>query len=255
MELRLRETMIERMTHVIDAFESPNEMLNLEQVQHRTGLPRSTTHRIIVEMIKWGWLERRGRLYLLGPRALGAVGPIAAHSRIRVAAGDILQDLYLQTGLVIHLGVLDGGQEHFLDKIGGPFARNLRSRVGGRTQAHRGAGGRAMLALLPPEEVETITAASFVNRDPREVWEIDSLHRELARIRQARGIAFEPTETASGIEAGGIGSVGCAFRAGDGTPVSLCAAGHSKQVNLARVAPLVKRATEQLAVKIGGSRG
>ncbi|MGW5073506.1 IclR family transcriptional regulator [Rhodococcus sp. NPDC004095] len=245
-----RESMLERMTRIIDAFDDPNEGLGLEDVTTRTGLPRSTVHRIMVELLDLGWIGRDGREYRLGARALGAVGPQATHARIRMAAGNIVQELYLRTGLVVHLGVLEGGREHFLDKVGGPFALAIRSRVGSSLAAHRGTGGRAMLATLAPEKVDRLVRAEIDAGERLDGWTLSSLHRELNRIRGAAGIAVQRSETNSGIADGGIASVASAVRAGDGTVVSLCAAGQAHKVRLDQVAPLVKDATNRLAVAL-----
>lgn len=236
-------TMIGRMTTVVDAFDTPNAVLSLDQVSRRTGLPRSSAHRIILEMIEWDWLVRWEQSYMLGPRAVGVIGPVATGARIRIAAADILQDLYLRTGLVVHLGILVGAQDHFLDKIGGPFARQVPTKVGSRIPAYLSVGGRAMLAALPPEAVDQLVAPRL---RPSDGWSMQSLHTELSRIRAARGISYEPTERSSGIPNGGIGSVGCAVRRRDGTIVSLCAAGPSKTVDLALVAPAVRNAARLL---------
>ncbi|MCL2535281.1 MAG: helix-turn-helix domain-containing protein [Nocardiaceae bacterium] len=238
-----RESLLARMTAIVDAFTDPNSDLNLDQISHRAGLPRSTTHRIVVDLIDLGWLERSGRDYRLGWRALGAVGPQAVHARVRVGAHDILQELFLRTGMVIHLGVLDGGHEYFLDKIGGPFSRTLRSRVGARFAAHRGAGGRSMLALLRPEEVDDLIGTALEVPQPEATWTVPSLHAELARIRERKGIAFESLTTPSG----SVGSVGCAVRSRDGVAVSLCLAGDGRTVRPDSVVPLVREAAHALA--------
>ncbi|NKS04723.1 hypothetical protein GS528_28215 [Rhodococcus hoagii] len=112
----------------------------------------------------------------------------------------MLQELFLRTGMVIHLGVLDGGQEYFLDKIGGPFARRLRSRVGTRLPADRGAGGRSMLALLPPEEVDDMMGPVLSGQGAGARWTMPALHAELARIRARKGVAFETVATGDGTE-------------------------------------------------------
>lgn len=238
-----RESLLARMTSIIDAFADPNGELNLDQITHRAGLPRSTTHRIVVDLIALGWLERSGRNYRLGWRALGAVGPEVVHARIRVGAQDILQELFLRTGMVVHLGVLDGGHEYFLDKIGGPFARRIGSRVGARLQAQRGAGGRSMLALLRPEEVDDVMGP--VLEEPRQgsAWTVPSLHAELTRIRERRGIAFESVTMPSGP----IDSVGCAVRTRDGVAVSLCLAGDAGSLRSRTVVPIVREAATALA--------
>lgn len=242
-----RESLLARMTRIIDAFDDPNADLSLDRIARRAGLPRSSTHRIIVEMIELDWLTRWGRNFRLGPRAVGAIGPQAAHARIRVGAGGILQELFLRTGMVIHLGVLDGGQEYFLDKIGGPYAQVLRSRVGGRFPAHRGAGGRSMLALLSPEEVDDVVGPVLARpgADPR--WTMPTLHAELARIRDRKGIAFETVATGVGAERQTIGSVGCAVRSRDGAAVSLSVAGDAGSLRPATLVPVLRAAAAALA--------
>lgn len=245
-----RESMLERMTFIIDAFDDPNEVLMLEDVTVRAGLPRSTTHRIVTELVDLGWLARTGRGYALGTRAVGALGPQASHARIRIAASDIVQELYLRTGMVIHLGVLDGSQEYFLDKVGGPFARALRSRVGSRLAAYRGTGGRSMLALLTPERVDQLVGDELARDGARGEWTLPRLHAELNRIRGAQGVAYELTENVSGIGAGGIGSLAAAIRTSDGTVASLCVAGEAHKVRLERVAPLVREASIRLAMAL-----
>ena len=42
----------------------------------------------------------------------------------------------------MHLAALEGADEVFLDKLGGPFARTLESHVGRRSFAHLTTGGR-----------------------------------------------------------------------------------------------------------------
>ncbi|MDI9914070.1 helix-turn-helix domain-containing protein [Rhodococcus sp. IEGM 1379] len=243
-----RESMLARVTAVVDAYGTPHERLGLEELALRTGIPRSTTHRILVEMVDLDWLVRQGREYRLGPRALGTIGPDATYAHARMAAADIILELYLRTGMVIHLGALQGGHEYFLDKIGGPFARILRSRVGMRVPAHRGAGGRSMLALLEPEEVDPLVGKNLTPAG--DAQELDALHTELARIRTAHGIAYDSPTRIAGPGSGTVVSLGCAIRVLDGTVLSLCLAGETEKVSLERVAPLVRKAADDLAAAI-----
>lgn len=245
-----RVSMLSRVTAIVDAYIFPHERLNLEELTSRTGLPRSTTHRILVEMVKLDWLMKHERDYRLGARALGTIRPEISQAHVRIAANDIIHELYLRTGMVIHLGVLHGGHEYFLDKVGGQFARELRSRVGARIPAHRGAGGRSMLAMLAPEEVDPIIEndLSFTSCD--DVRELDALHAELARIRISHGIAYQTDRRIGGAGSGKLASLGCAIKTRDGAVVALCVTGESEKVHLDRVAPLVRKAADDLAAAI-----
>ncbi|NKS04724.1 helix-turn-helix domain-containing protein [Rhodococcus hoagii] len=62
-----RDSLLARMTRILDVFDDPNADLSLDQIARRSGLPRSSTHRIIVEMIELDWLTRWGRNFRLGP--------------------------------------------------------------------------------------------------------------------------------------------------------------------------------------------
>lgn len=241
-----RPSVLARMTVILDAFDDASQVLVLDELGARTGLPRSTIHRILGALVALDWLVRDGRGYRLGVRALGALGPEVRHTRIRTAAADILQDLYLQTGLAIHLGVLDGAHEYFLDKLGGAFTLALASRVGSRLPAHRGGGGRAMLALLSPERVDNLVRPRLAGPDAGG-WTLATLHAELGRIRRAGGIAFDDRTFAPGTGRPRVGSVSAAVLTADGTAISLSAAARAGTVRLDRVAPVVRAAADQLA--------
>jgi DNA-binding IclR family transcriptional regulator len=215
-------------------------------VAARTSLPRSTTHRILDQLERVGWLAHTAGGYVLGPRAL-RLGGADGLAELRATAVPLLQDLSWRTGLVAHLGILDGADVHYLDKLGGPGAAALPSRVGGRVPAHTTAIGKALLAWLPPEDVDELTGGRLERRTPRSIATLPALHRELSRIRLRRGIAFESEEAVPG-----HGCVAAAVR-GTGTPlaaISLC--GPAASTVLERVAPLVAATAREISRRLLG---
>ncbi|HNM11017.1 MAG TPA: helix-turn-helix domain-containing protein, partial [Mycobacterium sp.] len=62
-------SMLDRFTAIIDAFDDAAGGLTLDQIAGRTGLPRSTTHRILDQLVRLRWLTHAGRGYRLGARA------------------------------------------------------------------------------------------------------------------------------------------------------------------------------------------
>jgi len=144
---------IDRVSLVLDAFDGPGR-LTLAQVVRRTGLPRSSAHRMLERLVQLRWLRRSGRDYELGMR-LVELGSLAVHQdRLHRAATPLLHDLHRATGLVVHLAVLDASDVVYLEKIGDRMAAAIPTRVGGRQPAHCAAVGKAMLAALEAGEVD-----------------------------------------------------------------------------------------------------
>ncbi|MEZ7236515.1 IclR family transcriptional regulator [Rhodococcus sp. GXMU-t2271] len=245
-------SMIERVTSILDAFGSPSARLPLEDVVHRTGIPRSTTHRILNSLAELHWVEHTSCGYRLGRRAL-AISGNAVHTEIRKVAAPVLHELHIQTKMVVHLSVLDGRHVLYLDKIGGRAANAVPSRVGGRLPAHATAAGKALLACIDPEQVHAECAGRMVRSTANTINSVSVLHQELHRIRQRRGIAIEREEVFPG-----IGCVGTAVHGSEGPVAALSLCGDARSAPLEHVAPLVLDAAraiaETLHLELGSTR-
>src|ERR1700677_4453575 len=110
-------SMIQRMTLIMEAFEHPHSRLTLEEVASRAGLPRSTTHRILDQLVRSRWLKRSGMIYDLGSRAL-KLGEGARQSSLREAVVPHLLELATRTDMVAHLAILKRTEICFLDAAG-----------------------------------------------------------------------------------------------------------------------------------------
>ena len=150
-EANTPSALLDRLSLVLDAFDG-RESLGLAEVVTRTGLPRSSAHRMLDRLVQLRWLRREGRHYSLGIR-LVELGSLAVHQdRVHAASGEHLQHLYRTTGMVVHLAVLDGADVVYLDKIGGRLAAHVPTRVGGRLPAAKSALGKAVLAATGRDE-------------------------------------------------------------------------------------------------------
>lgn len=237
----LPPSMVERMTLVLDAFEGCSARLTLEDVARRTHLPRSTAHRILDQLVRHEWLRHSAAGYSLGRRALGVGGRANVHGELRSAAAPLLHDLQISTGMVVHLGVLEGAEVHYLDKVGGRFAASVPSRVGGRAPAHSTALGKAMLAWIEPEEVDELLVDHIGRLTDRTIGDLGTLHQELNRIRRRRGLAFERGECVPSLACAAV-----AVRGPEGPVGSISLVGHIR-TPLEKVAPLVVDAARQVS--------
>jgi DNA-binding IclR family transcriptional regulator len=204
---------IDRISLVLDAFEGPGR-LTLAQIVRRTGLPRSSAHRMLDRLVQLRWLRRSGRDYELGMR-LVELGSLAVHQdRLVRAAGPLLAELHRATGLVVHLAVLDGPDVVYLEKVGDRMIGALPTRVGARQPAHCTAVGKAILAYSDEDAAVDLQA----RKTKYSIASSSQLAVELAKVR-AHGVAFEREESLPGFGcvAAPIGNPGEAVAA-----VSVC---------------------------------
>ena len=124
------------------------------------GTTRSTTHRLVSSLVQARYLRQVQGGYLLGPKLieLGTISleqmPLTAVARTHLLH---LADETLDT---IHLGVREGDDVLYIDKIPGQRGLEMRSRVGHRMPlASTGIGKAMMLDLAPPSWRELFDAS------------------------------------------------------------------------------------------------
>lgn len=124
------------------------------------GTTRSTTHRLVSSLVQARYLRQVQGGYLLGPKLieLGTIAleqmPLTAVARAHLEA---LAEATLDT---IHLGVRDGDDVLYIDKIPGQRGLEMRSRVGHRMPLASTGIGKAMMLDLAPQSWRDLFEAS-----------------------------------------------------------------------------------------------
>lgn len=240
-------SMIERMTLILRAFDQHSRTLSLLDLAERSGLPRSTVHRIVDQMIRYRWLAHCAGGYRLGMRPLELGGLAAEHDEVRGVVSPVLHELCHRTGLAGHLAVLDGRDVVYLDKAGGRFAATLPTRVGARMPAHCTALGKAILASLEPHNVDATFRARLATHTSHTIGDIEELHEELARVRTRHGVARDYEETVAG-----IGCVAAPINGTGHTTAALSLCGEARSMPMQRISHMVLQATRHATRALGG---
>lgn len=139
---------------------------DVKGIAARLDTPRSTVHRMLNSLVAEGYLHHvpyKG--YLLGPKLI-QLGMKALEQRPLVAlARPHIEELARRTGDTVHLGVADGGEVFYLDKIPGTRGLEMRSRVGLRMPLASTGIGKAMMLGLPPSRWRELHAAVMATAD------------------------------------------------------------------------------------------
>ncbi|NLX00199.1 MAG: IclR family transcriptional regulator [Actinomycetales bacterium] len=187
---------------------------SLTQISRRTGLPLSTTHRIVSELAAWGALERTSDgNWHIGLRLweLGTSSPRG--QLLREVALPYMQDLYERTHENVQLAVREGTELVFVERIAGHHSVELLTRVAARFPLASTGMGRVLLAFSPPEIQEAVLAQPLHPSTRYTVTDPDELRRELATIRHEhyfvsdRQLSEETVAIAAPVRIGASGPV------------------------------------------------
>lgn len=179
--------------------------------------PRGTLHRQISNLIDEGLLQvNPDNSYGLGLRLLKFASNAWAGNQFREIAEPHLQALHDKVGETIHLGVLQGTEVIYLDKVESRQSVRMHSQIGNASPAFCTGVGKAAFSLLPDDELNRrIERIDFHGYTAHTIPDADALLREIGEIR-ATGIAFDREEHEAGIHciAAPIGAPHGAFHAG-----------------------------------------
>lgn len=175
---------------------------SLSAIAAVAGIPLSTAHRLVTGFEETGFLMRIGRgRYVAGP-ALTRLADLRRDQDWGAFAArvsrPILNRVFRKTGRPTHLGVLEDNMMTYLVKAGDRQGHAI-SREGMQLEAYCSGIGKALLAHLPPLQLEAYLASEpFVRLTPTTITSAAELRRELVEIRK-RGYAVDNGEMAPGL--------------------------------------------------------
>ncbi|WP_161884901.1 IclR family transcriptional regulator [Marisediminicola antarctica] len=174
---------VARALAVLAAFESTPGPLSVGRIVEETGLPVSTTYRLVHELQEWGVLDRTADgSYQVGMR-IWELGQQAGR-RLRDRAHPFMQDLFDTTHENVHLAVREGTEALYVDKLYGSRRVPLASRIGSRLPLHPTAVGRILLANQPSWFREAYLERELEHPTPKTQTGAATLAKELALVRE-----------------------------------------------------------------------
>ena len=190
--------MLGKAAALLFSFSADDTHLTLVELTQRTGLAKSTVHRLAADLVALRLLDRDEAGYRLGGQ-LFELGMRASVERgLLEVATPFLEDVYERTHETVHLGVLEGTEVVYVAKIGGHRQASTPSRIGGRMPLHCTGLGKAFLAWSPRTLLDEVVAQGLERRTPRTITGAGLLRRQLDQVVE-QGVAYEHEESAPGI--------------------------------------------------------
>jgi DNA-binding IclR family transcriptional regulator len=188
----------DRTIDLLEALAETPDRLNLTQLQHRLGIPKSSLHGLLTTLVARGWVEESGGGYGIGLRALRTGAAYLDRDPLVRAAGPVLVALQRQLDETIHLAKLDGHNVVYLASRESQHHLRVTSRIGHRLPAHATALGIALLATRSHEDVDALLPDTLAPLTSYTVTDLARLHAELEEAGE-RGWAYESGQNTPGL--------------------------------------------------------
>ncbi|WP_413810711.1 IclR family transcriptional regulator [Streptomyces sp. OE57] len=241
------DSLLRKVRLILGAFDTGSPVLGLSELTRRTGLAKTTVHRVATEMVDVGLLKRHGRRYELGSLLFELGQRVPRTRALRLIAARYLEDLALTTRETVVLA-FPGDQdvlfvEKYFSQRGGGVAV---TQVEGRVPFHCGASGKALLAFGDPAIRERVLASPLRRRTQWTIADPERLQAELEQTRR-QGYAVDRQELVVG-----YGAVAAPVFAEDVAVATVTVVGPVERLDVSRLAPVVAAAGRALTRDFAG---
>jgi IclR family acetate operon transcriptional repressor len=222
----------------------------LSAIVRASGVPKGTALRLLDALVASNAVTVDGTgVYRLGPRCAMWGSAFLESVDIRRMAHDTLTQLAEMSGETCHLGILEGLQVLYIDKIDGTQAIRMVSRIGGTNPLYCTGLGKAILPFLTEAQITAVAAGPLEARTENTITDADVLRREVTSIRR-RGYAVDDVENEEGVRCVGAPI----FDHQDGVVASISVAGPAYRMTRGRIrgfGPLVRKAADDVSHQLG----
>jgi len=238
--------------NILEVLADEDGPYTLTQLSRRLHLHVSTVHRLLVNLVRHGFVEEDmvSGGYQLSYRVLRMGLRVLDRLDYRRAASPLLRDLNLRTQETVHLAILQETQAISIEKFDSPQPVGLDARLGRVMPLHCTGVGKTLLAYQGEDLLNQIAQSPGLTRmTAHTITGLAPLRRELERIRE-QGFALDQEEAVDGLRcvAGPVfthtGQIVAAFSV-TGLATRLTPA------RLPEIAQLVRETSRQISYRLG----
>jgi IclR family pca regulon transcriptional regulator len=179
-------TSLARGLAVIQAFSQRRHHLTISQVSTTTGLSRAAVRRCLYTLAKLGFAgSDDNRHFFLRPRILALGHSYISSMPLATAAQPVLEHISHLLHESCSIATLDGVEIVYIARANVTRIMSIDLGVGSRLPAFCTSMGRAILANLPPEELESVLSrVEFKRYTERTITNPAKLTQALRQIRR-----------------------------------------------------------------------
>ena len=183
-------------------FDSSSTEMTLTEIAHKAGLDPGTAHRMTKTLVMLGYLRQTpgAKRYHLGLKVLDLGFNALARMDLRDSARPVLRSLVGQLSEAASIGVLEGGEIVYIERVQANLVRlGVSVRIGSRVPAYCTALGHSILAHMPLERrMEILNLRERIKLTARTPVTIPEIEARLEAVRKL-GYALSDQDTVNGL--------------------------------------------------------
>lgn len=190
---------IDRALDIIEVLSAESSGLGVTEIASRIHLPKSTTSRIISTLAARGYLSRNAvGNYQIGLKLISAVSCYINSLELQTEARPYVAKITGELGLTCHLGMLDGSEVVYIEKMDVFSNVRLYSQIGIHVPSYSCSLGKCLLSNYSAADVRRLmTGVRFERFTDRTIGSVEELIADLDRVRK-RGWAIDDEESEIG---------------------------------------------------------
>ena len=243
---------IERALSVLQCLGHSRRGFSISEISRRLKIPKSSAHLILTTLERRGFLQKNtqtGRFHF-GLQLVSLSRSALENLDLREEARPFLRNLMQESGLTVHMAVLERDEAVIIEKVEAPGLVRLASWIGRRLDVNCTGVGKVLMAFLPNDDLDyLLRTKAFARHNSRTIISRSPLRRELMLVKQA-GYALDNEE-----DEPGVCCIGAPVFDENGNAVAaISVAGTTNQIGADRVPILarqVKRAARAISLRLG----
>jgi DNA-binding IclR family transcriptional regulator len=186
---------IDRVLDIIEALSTEQRGLGVTELAQRVGLHKSTVHRLLSVLAQRGYAEKRpGGGYQIGLKLIETVSCYINSLELQTEARPYVAQIASELGLTAHLGVLEGDQVVYIERMDVFSGVKLYSQIGLRVPAYCSSLGKCLLSGFGRADLKRVlSGCGFTSFTPNTLASFEALYEELKQVR-VRGFAVDNLE-------------------------------------------------------------
>jgi IclR family pca regulon transcriptional regulator len=238
---------------VIRAFDGTRPELGLSEVSRATGLTRATARRLLLTLVRLGYVRQDGNRFSLRPTVLELGYSYLSSLSLPEIAQPHMEALVAHVNESSSIAVLDDTEIVYVVRVPTRRIMTITIAVGTRLPAYPTSMGRVLLAGLEPDELQQRLSRMHIDPlTPTTVPDSSALRAEVDRVR-LQGWAAVDQELEQGVRSAAVPIRDASGHVSAAMNVSVHASRMTMQELREQVLPNLLRAAASIEAELGAA--